>query len=715
MILMLVLALGESVDLPALSSVAFARSTRVQAARARAEGNAATVALEQPSPFPSLRTGARVWPAGSDSFPDSASQTRYRIYAQLRLPLLIAAAAWASHDIENAVTKRGEWETQLARVLLQRDLATSYAVARTAAESAPAYAQLLEVQKRQLEVLKTRTQQGAATASEFKAAEEAVAQTLAAQDEMRHTGATALGRLRALTGRDLAYAHLEPIPQHDALANAAEAAERARDSRAEVHIKLFEAKRWHSEADVAWRRAVDVDLGMVYSRGTTGTLDELTGFSALIELNAPLDQPWRAARDKQRGQALAHAAELDAADAAEQVAAEARAAFDAYRRALGLVGVAQARVEAAAADLARLSGRRGVAFPQNTTMPQLLAAEAAARSAEIQLIEARGQTELTYVTLAAAIGADPAVPGKPEPAPRAPTPPPRTEAPPARLAGPVVEAERPIAHGVWVWHTADLLRDPSAANTLRAFCAATGVTEIYLSVPQAALADARLPGLVSMLRRGGLRVEALMGEPGWYRAAMRARLLDRIAQIGRFNGAHPEARFAAIHLDIEPHQLPQNKGAENLGYLPELTETLAAARLAATRAALDIAADLPRKLLRAPLGDGVALARACPRLVFMLYDLPPGVDPAALVKPALAWKGDILVGIRHADHGDGTRTVAERIEQSLARTPGFAGWAVHDYASWRGLVRQARPVGGGAPTRSARRGGGLQPPVRENR
>src|SRR5262249_20118635 len=84
MILMLVLALGESVDLPALSSVAFARSTRVQAARARAEGNAATVALEQPSPFPSLRTGARVWPAGSDSFPDSASQTRYRIYAQLR-------------------------------------------------------------------------------------------------------------------------------------------------------------------------------------------------------------------------------------------------------------------------------------------------------------------------------------------------------------------------------------------------------------------------------------------------------------------------------------------------------------------------------------------------------------------------------------------------------------------------------------------------------
>src|SRR5262249_28105712 len=150
-------------------------------------------------------------------------------------------------------------------------------------------------------------------------------------------------------------------------------------------------------------------------------------------------------------------------------------------------------------------------------------------------------------------------------------------------------------------------------------------------------------------------------------------LLERIAQIGLFNGAHPEARFAAIHLDIEPHQLPQNKGADNLSYLPELTETLAAARMAATHAGLDIVADLPRKVLRAQLSDGMALVRACPRLVFMLYDLPPGVDPAALVKPALAWRGEILIGIRHADHGDGTRAAGERIEQSLARTPGFAG------------------------------------------
>src|SRR5207248_10101357 len=143
-------------------------------------------------------------------------------------------------------------------------------------------------------------------------------------------------------------------------------------------------------------------------------------------------------------------------------------------------------------------------------------------------------------------GADPAAPAKHESPPPAPARPPRTGAPPPRLAGPVVEAERPVAHGLWVWRTTELLPNPAAATTLRAFCAATGVTEVYLSVPRAALSDARLPALVSTLRRGGLRVEALMGEPGWYRASARAGLLDRIAEIGRFDAAHPEARFAAI-------------------------------------------------------------------------------------------------------------------------------------------------------------------------
>ncbi|HJZ88328.1 MAG TPA: TolC family protein, partial [Polyangia bacterium] len=475
----------------------------------------------------------------------------------------------------------------------------------------------------------------------------------------------------------------------------------ARAARPEVRVKQAEAKKWHGEARVAWRRVVELDLGVGYSRGTTGTLDELSGFSALIELSAPLDQPWRVARERERDRALARTAELDAADAAEQVSAEARAAFDAYRRAQGLVSVAHARLEAARAEHARLAGRRGLALPHGSvaTMPQVLAAEAAEKEAEVQLVEASGQTELTYVALAAAIGADPAAPASHEPPPPTPAPP-RSEAPPVRLAGPVVEGERLIAHGLWVWHTADLLPKPAAAGSLRAFCAATGVTEVYLSVPKTILSDPRLPALVATLRRGGLRVEALMGEPGWYRASARAALEARIAAIGSFDAAHPEARFAAIHLDIEPHQLAQNKGAENLGYLPEFIETLAVAHLAATRAGMDLAADLPRKLLRASLASGQALVRACPRIVFMLYDLPPGVDPAGLVKSALGWHGEILVGIRHADHGDGTRAAGERIENALARTPGFAGWAVHDYDSWRGLGRPARPAG---PTREEAR------------
>jgi outer membrane protein TolC len=702
---------GGAVDLPTLLALALETSPGLEGARARADAEVRVLESAQPSLAPVLRAGARVWPYGQQTDPTGATreQVRYHWFAQLRFPVMSAATAGSSRELLAAATTRGELSVRLARSQLFRDVATAYAAARASAVALPSHAAVVAARQREVAVLRTRAGLSATTVADVGRAEQAVAAASTAREDSLHTGEAALTRLAALTGTDapatvscLSQARLGPIVQRPLARSADEAAALAREGRLDVQVVRAEAAQSRAEGGLAWRHVADIDVGVAYNRGSAGTLEEVAGFAGLVEVTFPLDTIRRVRAERAGRDGLARAAELEAARLADAVAAEARNAFVAHAQAVEHVAVARGRLEAARSEAQQLDARRGLVLTsgQGTTMPELLLAELAVKEAELVLADAVAQTEVTYVALAAAMGETPL--GAPDDAPR-PAPSTALVAAvelPGPNAGPATPAS-PRARGLWVWKTRDLLRERGAAEALRAFCGKRDLTEVYLSVPEEVLADERLAQLVSTLRGAGLRVEALIGDATWYLPHLRAPLLKRIDDVAQYNASHPEARFTGIHLDVEPHQLPENKGRPDLPYLPELVDMLAEGRDAAVRAGLTLAADVPRKLLHASAADARALVRACPRLVFMMYELKdrPGANASALVetsRKALEWCDgagacEVVVGVRWSDYGDRTPEMLARLESALAPVRGFAGWAVHDYAS----ARAAPPARGG--------------------
>src|SRR6185436_13761837 len=111
--------------------------------------------LQQPSPFPELLLGAKLWAvppssvnaaAGSTqdaiTSGDLTTATRYRLYSQLRLPLLRAAAAQRAGEVVKAATVEGEREAAVQQGLLLRDVGATYVMLRATAAAAPVNAAL---------------------------------------------------------------------------------------------------------------------------------------------------------------------------------------------------------------------------------------------------------------------------------------------------------------------------------------------------------------------------------------------------------------------------------------------------------------------------------------------------------------------------------------------------------------------------------------------
>lgn len=643
--------------------------------------------MQQPSVQPELVFGARLWAMTPREAGDPDLATRYRLYAALRVPVLRLAAMGQGQRVVQAARQEAMHLQHVEQALLLREVGTCYVALRAAREATPAHAALCDVRRRQLEVARARLLGGLGTAAEVARAEQQLrAAELVLQEALR-SARTAEARLEALSGLALSGVTLLPLP--DAACPSAEtAAQRAAAQRPEVLLHLAESERHRAQARLAWRDALDVSLVFSASHGTTAWLDELNGLSAQLEVRGALDAPLRAQRQMARDLSAARAATLEAEAAAEQAAHEARLACDAHQRALNQVAVQQAQLEYARREHERLRGRRALVTPGAESvvdMPQLLEAEAAQRDAEARLVEARGQAELAQLAVLLAQGEDLTRTSAPRERGGLPTaanqtsPPEAAPVHPASLSRP----EAPPTRGLWVWQTQHILQDQDGPAALRAFVGQHRLTEVYLSTSRAVLAHPRLEALLSALHQDGIRVEALLGEPTWYLEERRAEPLRRIAELVRWNQQHPTARFDGIHLDIEPHQLPDNKGPDNLAFLPGLIATLQEAQRAAQAAGLTLAADLPRKILRAEPTQGAALASACQRLFLMLYEMPRAADIAAAARLALRWGAGVVIGLRPRDHEGRLDELLVALQTSLAQERGYLGWALHDYDAYR--------------------------------
>jgi len=263
-----------------------------------------------------------------------------------------------------------------------------------------------------------------------------------------------------------------------------------------------------------------------------------------------------------------------------------------------------------------------------------------------------------------------------------------------------------LVHGLWVWKSKTVLEAPRGAERLRDFCRVQGVNEVYVSYStsatssSASAADGKmLARTIGLLHGERVRVEALLSsteadEPGKHRE----KLLGEVREIVAFNQAHPGNRFDGIHLDVEPQQRPENKGAGNLRFLPGLVDAYRAVQAVAEPAGMRVNADIQNKLLKGDLGQRRMLLTALPQMTLMMYELDSPDDGKSADQKAddvvrnskkfldMAYDGlrgsnlaRMAIALRTPDYGALLPKMLGRLDEGNGGNPHYLGWARHSY------------------------------------
>ena len=281
---------------------------------------------------------------------------------------------------------------------------------------------------------------------------------------------------------------------------------------------------------------------------------------------------------------------------------------------------------------------------------------------------------------------------------------------------------------LWVWEgdTESLVLDPAAADQAIALARREGVRTFYLyadSFQDHNLISDQPQKWQQLLRRlhaAGISVHALLGSAylhteGYVLPENRKQALAMVERVLLFNArtASVDARFDAIHFDIEPHQLPQ-WDSDRDGLLREFLD-LGQAYMDLKRklgSDIPVGPDIPFWL------DGISLSwqgqtRSVAEHAIRLFDFvtlmdyrnraegSDGIIAHAQDEMDLAKRlgRRVIIGV---ETGDGElpkvtfqgRTHAE-MEQELASTeaafrdnPAFAGFAIHHYATWQAWLKR---------------------------
>ncbi|MGA2190591.1 MAG: hypothetical protein ABSH33_18890 [Steroidobacteraceae bacterium] len=209
---------------------------------------------------------------------------------------------------------------------------------------------------------------------------------------------------------------------------------------------------------------------------------------------------------------------------------------------------------------------------------------------------------------------------------------------------------------------------------------------------------AALATAIELLHRSNVRVEALLSSTDADQAGKhRDRLLDHVRAITKFNQQHPRSRIDGIHLDIEPQQRAENKGAGNLGFLPGLAAAYRDVRALAEPAGLTVNADIQNKLLKGSAVERRQLLQSLPRLTLMLYELNDAKgrsfdEEAATLRAAsrrfldMAYDGlhdpglaQMVIGLRTPDYDEMLPRMLESLDEANGNNTHYLGWARHSY------------------------------------
>jgi hypothetical protein len=262
-------------------------------------------------------------------------------------------------------------------------------------------------------------------------------------------------------------------------------------------------------------------------------------------------------------------------------------------------------------------------------------------------------------------------------------------------------ADRLRVHGLWVWKSPTVLETPEDAQALLDFCKSQDINEVYVSISERSepAEEGALTHLIALLHRSDIRVEALISstdadEPGKHRET----LLRHAQEVVQFNQRHPRERFDGIHLDVEPQQRPENKGAGNLRFLPGLAEAFRSVREIAAAAGMTVNADIQNKLLKGDLDERRMLLTAVPRVTLMMYELSSPGDGDSAEQQAekaaaasqkfleMAYDGlgernlaKMAIALRTPDYGERLPQMLKGLDDANRANPHYLGWARHSY------------------------------------
>lgn len=271
------------------------------------------------------------------------------------------------------------------------------------------------------------------------------------------------------------------------------------------------------------------------------------------------------------------------------------------------------------------------------------------------------------------------------------------------------------ARGLWVWRPSAALRQDTG-SALVGFALRMGMTHLFVRTGSIALRDdaAVWRAFLARAHASGLQVHALGGAPSWSTPEGLSRALGFADAVAAFNHTAPaDARFDALHLDVEPHALPAwddvGRRSGLLAGFIHLFDELRTRDLAG----LEVHADVPAWFARreyegAPLLQ--SLQGRVDGLVLMAYAAEPQRIEASLRAAAdalqgtgVAWWAGLSAAPLHRCAGDdaaafeaGLRALAA----SFAANRQLLGIAVHDYLRLAALEHSNEPGTGTCAGRS---------------
>ncbi|WP_339290122.1 copper amine oxidase N-terminal domain-containing protein [Paenibacillus sp. FSL W8-0187] len=258
--------------------------------------------------------------------------------------------------------------------------------------------------------------------------------------------------------------------------------------------------------------------------------------------------------------------------------------------------------------------------------------------------------------------------------------------------------------GTWIWDSNILKQDQ---DKIISFARIRGLTDIYLQVDRD-IDPAIYEGFIRKAKSEGIQVEALEGRPEWAYRSKQEDIQKFIAWVKAYNAAvGPEASFSGLHFDIEPYALSEWT-KDNKTILESWMDNLRLIEKETKGSGLNIAIDVPFWLntINVPGKDYSMSAWMLEKfdcLVIMNYRNYAlgnnGIvkNAQAILREASTLKKKVVVAVETLESKEGPRVsfysmsseVMEKELQSahnqLAHYTSYAGFAIHDFKSWKDM------------------------------